>query len=228
MIMKKRIFNTLRFILLCILTTNANAFNFFGPNDFEECSANAAKEAKSKEGLGILIVKCRTDFPANRKVGGGYYFYDEETRENIDVSAPYINKNDWIKIKNRREELKKSLEDLNRSMFQAMEDKKRINNEVLSALKINSWSISKEDSYLSKNKILINLTNKSQYKIKSLKIGLYLSSQPVKCNIETQYTQEVAANLPPNSNAIIEFATRYGDSYSKTGCIQIIEADTQP
>jgi hypothetical protein len=47
--------------------------NLFPPTDYEDCAAHAAKTAKSKEALSVLISVCESEFRARRKDGYDYY-----------------------------------------------------------------------------------------------------------------------------------------------------------
>jgi TPR repeat protein len=60
----------------------------FAPNDYEECAETAAKEAKSKEALSILISSCASKFRGRRKLGGGYTYYDSRQLRSFDIVAP--------------------------------------------------------------------------------------------------------------------------------------------
>ena len=82
--------------------TTAHAFNLFGPSDYEECAADAAKDAKSKAALKILLQTCSSDFQARRKTGGGYiwcpYIPDLSKSVCIDVAKPKVTKSDRQRI----------------------------------------------------------------------------------------------------------------------------------
>lgn len=60
----------------------------FGPKDYEECAENAAREAKSKDALAILLSSCESKFTARRKRTGGYTFYDTRQNRYFDVKGP--------------------------------------------------------------------------------------------------------------------------------------------
>jgi hypothetical protein len=51
-------------------------WNLFPPTDYEDCAARAAKEAKSKDGLSVLLSICESEFAGRRKPGGGYTYYE--------------------------------------------------------------------------------------------------------------------------------------------------------
>jgi hypothetical protein len=60
----------------------------FGPKDYEECAENAAREAKSKDALAILLSSCESKFTARHKPTGGYTFYDTRQNRYFDVAGP--------------------------------------------------------------------------------------------------------------------------------------------
>lgn len=51
-------------------------WNPFPPKDYEDCAARAAKDAKSKDALSVLLSICGSEFEGRRKAGGGYTYYD--------------------------------------------------------------------------------------------------------------------------------------------------------
>jgi hypothetical protein len=60
----------------------------FGPQDYEECAESAAKDAKSKDALTVLLSLCETKFRGRRKPNGGYTFYDERQNQYFDIKGP--------------------------------------------------------------------------------------------------------------------------------------------
>lgn len=78
---------------LCILLYSdkgvwAQWWNPFGPKDYEECSENAAREAKSREALRVLLSACDSKFPGRRKPGGGYAYFDSRQQRSFDIAGP--------------------------------------------------------------------------------------------------------------------------------------------
>jgi hypothetical protein len=60
----------------------------FGPKDYEECAENAAREAKSREALHILLSSCELKFRGRRKSTGGYMLYDDRQNRSFDIKGP--------------------------------------------------------------------------------------------------------------------------------------------
>jgi len=66
----------------------AQWWNPFAPSDYEDCAERAARDAKSKEALTVLLHSCNTKFSGRRKQGGGYTFYDQRQQRSFDISGP--------------------------------------------------------------------------------------------------------------------------------------------
>lgn len=102
------IFHTVNlFFVVVTLTasTSVNAISLFGPDDYEECAAEAAEDANSEAALNILLSECRSEFPARRKRdGSGYYYYEPLYRLRIDVSDPRLSSADRQKIERVKSE----------------------------------------------------------------------------------------------------------------------------
>jgi hypothetical protein len=63
-------------------------WNLFAPKDYEECAERAARDAKSKDALSILVSVCRSNFAGRRKTGGGYTYYDPCQDSTFDINGP--------------------------------------------------------------------------------------------------------------------------------------------
>ncbi len=62
--------------------------NLFPPQDYEDCAARAAKDAKSKDGLSVLLSICSSEFKGRRIVGGGYAYYDACQNRTFEIKGP--------------------------------------------------------------------------------------------------------------------------------------------
>ena len=119
----------LAIILSLLISETASAWNLFGPKDFESCQEEAARDAKSKDALSILIDSCDSNYPARRKPQGGYYYYDFETKKYYDVSGPKPSKKDWEAIEKARLDAKKVEQEINTLITQLNYEKSKINQE---------------------------------------------------------------------------------------------------
>jgi hypothetical protein len=74
-------------------------WSLFAPKDYEDCAARAAKDAKSKEGLSVLLSVCRSEFEGRRKASGGYTYYDNCQEKTFDIKGPNRNADELKNIK---------------------------------------------------------------------------------------------------------------------------------
>jgi hypothetical protein len=63
-------------------------WSLFAPKDYEECAQSAAKDARSKDALSVLLSICSSEFKARRKAGGGYAYYDGCRERTFDIKGP--------------------------------------------------------------------------------------------------------------------------------------------
>jgi flagellar biosynthesis GTPase FlhF len=63
----------------------------FAPKDYQECAQRAAKDARSKEALSVLLSICGSEFKGRRKVGGGYTYYDSRLDRTFNIDGPNPN-----------------------------------------------------------------------------------------------------------------------------------------
>ena len=101
--------NLLRLSVVTALAT-LSACGSGGPRDQEECRAEAAKKARTNEALEVLLEYCWTEFPATRKLGGGYEW------QGYDVSGPNPRRDEIETIERKaREAEKKRLAEIGNS-----------------------------------------------------------------------------------------------------------------
>jgi len=58
------------------------------PADFEECAANAQKNAASPEDKDKRLTACEVQFAGRRKPGGGYTYFDFMQNRHFDIAGP--------------------------------------------------------------------------------------------------------------------------------------------
>jgi hypothetical protein len=58
------------------------------PADYEDCTESAAKTAKSKAALDILVSSCERKFTGRRKSGGGYTYFDPRQFKEFNIAGP--------------------------------------------------------------------------------------------------------------------------------------------
>src|SRR6516162_2596114 len=67
---------------------SAQWWNLFAPKDYEDCAESAARDAKSKAALDILLETCNSKFKGRRKLGGGYTYFDPRQFRDFDIAGP--------------------------------------------------------------------------------------------------------------------------------------------
>jgi hypothetical protein len=93
---------------LCILLfetspLSAQWWNPFAPKDYEDCAESAARDAKSKAALDILLEACDNKFKGRRKLGGGYTYFDPRQFRDFDIAGPNPTKRE-VEIINKQYE----------------------------------------------------------------------------------------------------------------------------
>jgi len=87
--MRKGLFiYTICIVLFETSPLSAQWWNPFAPKDYEDCAENAAREAKSKAALDILLETCDGKFKGRRKLGGGYTYFDPRQFQDFDIAGP--------------------------------------------------------------------------------------------------------------------------------------------
>jgi len=105
----------LTFPLFCFIVIEptsglAQWWNPFAPNDYEECAETAARDAKSKEALSILIDSCKSKFAGRRKPSGGYTFFDPRQSRAFDIEGPNPTRAEMEEIDNAYSDYRKRQE----------------------------------------------------------------------------------------------------------------------
>lgn len=175
-----------RIILVCLLlithSAPSMAWSLFGPKDFEDCRAAAAKDARSNQSLAILIEKCRTDFPARRKLGGGYIYYDPISETSVDVSSPKLSRSDLEKIERAQKQKQEASYRAYQQQQAIAARKERLGRQALPAVKVISWTNKCESSYYCGSKIItVTIKNDSPYELSRVEFG-WLIEANIKCS----------------------------------------------
>jgi hypothetical protein len=75
-----------------------SGWNPFLPKDYEDCIETAAKSAKSKEALAILVSSCGSKFVGRRSPRGGYTYYDSRQNRTFDIAGSNPSQEEWASI----------------------------------------------------------------------------------------------------------------------------------
>lgn len=218
-------------IVVCVLSAfhfmsfsaHSLAFSFFSPKDFEECKVEAAKEAKTQQALGILVQNCNSEFPARRKQGGGYQYYDIESGSYINVSSPKLSKTDLRKIEEVRQQYRNEMIRANQLAVEASQRQKNKNAELVRGLSIVNWNITCD--YLCFNKIITaTIKNSSMHELNWIQVGWVLTSGKLNCNTNLSPTSGAGVSIPPGQKATLTWETSDGPDSRITGCFGITNA----
>jgi hypothetical protein len=71
-----------------VTTVVISRWNPFPPEDYEDCATRAAKDARSKDALSVLLSICTSEFKGRRKPGGGYTYHDNCRDRAVDIKGP--------------------------------------------------------------------------------------------------------------------------------------------
>jgi hypothetical protein len=112
--------------------TSAQWWNPFAPADYEECSEQAAKEAKTDEALTILLRACNSKFPARRNPNGkGYIFIDLRLKRSFQVDGPVPTAQDIERIEHAYQEyLAQKRQDEQRNAEEAQRRAEEVGKEI--------------------------------------------------------------------------------------------------
>jgi hypothetical protein len=208
----------------CLLfPSNAGAFNFFGPSDYEECAERAAKDARTNAALRVLLKTCRSKFQARRKTGGGYiwcpYIADLSKSLCIDVAKPTVSKRDRARLEELLNQKRANLASRTASARIAQ-----------SKMRIIEWDLACDDpfrvdkrtydpSYASSPTpvyegssdscvgyhVTGQIRNGSNIAVRQIGIGLQLLYAGQQCNSAISETHRLNVNLAPGATTGFSF-----------------------
>jgi hypothetical protein len=83
-------------VLVSFSAAEAQWWNPFAPTDYEECASRAAKEAKSKDALTVILSGCNTEFVGRRRSDRrGYTYFDPRQARSFDIEGPNPTGQEW-------------------------------------------------------------------------------------------------------------------------------------
>lgn len=172
------------FCLLSIQAFAAQAQNSksIAPADQEDCTNQAAREAKTAAGLQIMVQNCRKTYPAERSPNGGYRYYDAELQRYVEVSGPKLSSSDLKKLDALRKQKIES-DKVNRdneaarnlAALMASAEKEKIARDIASQISINRWSVACGSNCYAEKSISIQVTNNSDKAISGIKFEYELA-----------------------------------------------------
>jgi hypothetical protein len=224
----------------------------FGPKDYEDCAENAAREAKSKDALAILLSSCELKFTARRKRMGGYTFYDTRQNRYFDVAGPNPNPAELEYIEKQYSSYVARQAELDR-MFQEEEDRqreiRRVQSERQAAavqaaksqfqerqrnaslnVKVTSASV---ECTLSTTcgiyKLTVGIRNQSVERVSGVSLGwVFLPANEAICptSLPSKYRQQV--QLVPNATTTLNIDGHDGPSTNFRYCVMVTSVEIIP
>lgn len=202
------------FLTFAPATSYGQFLGFGSPNSYESCAESAAKQAKNRDSLRILLRQCEVKFPGRLADDGRYYYWDDETKSKIEVSGSRLNAKDISKIEEHRNEYRQLVSEL-----------KLRNEQAAKSVSVKSWTLTCENPYFCGSKIInARVENRSSFTVRYIELGGFISGAGQKCTTNTVYSRIYSANvnIPAGSVSQISFVTRQGpDSGSLSGCLAV-------
>jgi Skp family chaperone for outer membrane proteins len=218
----------------------AQWWNPFAPADYEDCIESAAKAAKSKAALEILVSACEGKFTGRRSPGGGYSYFDARQGKQFNIIGPnptaaelkrfdeeysrYLAEQRQLEriaaeqqpeqeaAENRRQQARIDWE-LRKQEFAADLQKRQEN--ATSKIKITSTKI--ECSYCRSFDLTIALKNQSGETISRVSVGwTFIPPDQTNCptSFETKSWQNIS--LRPKDTAVLNIHGRDGPAENNT------------
>lgn len=218
------------------LINDANAWTLFGSSDYEECSVDAAKTAKSNQALALLIQNCSKEFPAKKGSDGKYYYYNKRTKTSIEVESPKLSSGDLKKIEALNKEADRIDEEIRATALRFQKEYEAKKTEALNNIKIIDWDFECSGSFSTcyVENIRIRIQNRSKDEIIRISFGFVLVPDNFVCDKNLAQNMSKIVKIPANQTAVINFS-RYEindfpqANYAKTkGCISVTDIEVSP
>jgi hypothetical protein len=195
----------------------------FPPKDYEECAESAARKARSKEALRILVSACDSKFSGRRKPGGGYVYYDARQDRSFNIAGPnptaeemqYIEKQHSIYL----EEEKQAEEDrVARAVAQAQFEANLEKNaqQARAAFESRRQAAVKRVTLISSNidcrlsltcglyTLTVRVGNQSKENVSSLSFGwVFISVEDQSCPSSLPTKRQERVNLRPGDTTVL-------------------------
>ena len=214
MMTKTRLFWFALVVALAALV--AFQWGLFAPKDYEECAESAARTAKSKEALAILISSCQSKFMGRRKLGVGYTYYDARQDRDFDIAGPnpdarelqFIEKQYSIYLK-EKEQAAIAQADVDRRTQEADAEREReLESRRQAALKLIQILSSNIECKLYTQcglyRFTVNVKNSSKEDIAALSFGwAFISTEAPNCPTTLQNKRREQVNLRPGDTTVL-------------------------
>ncbi len=222
------------FIFMLAHTQHVEAWSLFGPSDYEECSDEAAKEAKGKNALKVMLKNCNSKFRARRKPGGGYIYcanIGQPTFQKIciDVNGPKISHSDQNRMLAKAErvnaEARSTQEQLRRLV--TVKDWKILCQWVPSfESTYNPVAAMEGEKVCWPNGASGTIVNNSDYSVSEVGLGLILGSGITECSGNLRETNRLVISIPPHQLATFSFnvTPKVINEGTISGCLKVTSA----
>jgi hypothetical protein len=194
-----------------------------GPADYEECIESAAKDARSKEALPILISSCNSKFRGRRKLGGGYAYYDSRQDRSFDIVGPnptskemdYVNNQYSIYLEEQRQAAAEQAAFETRKQEIRAEQKRKLEARQLVASKAIEVSVLEFTCGFSviceAFTITIRAKNQSTENISHLSLGwVFIPKQETSCPSSIPFKTIEQVSLRPGDTSVLHVDGIFG------------------
>lgn len=227
-------------------TIEVYQWGLFAPKDYEDCAESAARNAKSKDALSVLISVCRSKFSGRRKLGGGYTYYDRCLDQTFDMKGPNPPPDEMTFITNQcsaqreaesrlaaeEEESKRkaqqAAQETRAKEFQAAQEaetrRQAAKLAMMTAIQINPKGFSR--SVLSDDKVdmKIDITNGSKWAVSEITIGFaFIPTKTGPCPTSFGQKKELYLPLSPGETRSSEIRYIDAELSKRRVCIKVLD-----
>jgi hypothetical protein len=232
-----------------------SGWNPFLPKDYEECVESAARSAKSKEALAILVSSCSSKFVGRRNVRGGYTYYDSRQNSIFNIAGPNPTPAEWAYIEKqyakyfddsvKAEEAKRRQDEeaqqrgeiaqaeQERMLQQARIELERRRQTALTRIAVISTNMICMYPALdgcSSYKLTTAVKNQSSETISTLFIGWAFIAEGETCPTSVQTKSQEQVNFRPGDTLVLNIDQRFDGPASKEFryCVKVNDARITP
>ncbi len=244
-------------LIVAAVVIAAFQWDLFSPKDYEDCTERAARNARSKEALSVLVSSCRSKFSGRRRPGGGYRYYDDRQERNFDIEGPnpnahemqYIEKQYSIYLEDQRQAVIAKA-DRERRMQEAQAQRERRMQEAQTQLDIRRETAKAELEIrrqaavklvgVSSNiecklsscvlyKLTVTVKNYSKENISSLSLGwAFISAQGSSCPTSLPSRHREQVILRPGDTTVLNIDGYDGPSTQFQYCVLVTDLNIAP
>lgn len=217
--MKHLVSKIVLFLIAVAYTSQALAF-IFGPSDYEECSSSAAKKAKNRDALLVLLQNCETEFPARKNEYGQYVYWDRETNIKFIVSGPKLSDADRRRIQSEKTRIKQEEQERSQRIQQQAQERSQRNAAARQRVQVTDLKNACDDSLCMKKLLTMTVKNNYHAALDSVSVGWVIAKDIKECGaVPQQETRYMVIN--PGETAVLTFQTWEGPQGSFRSCMNV-------